>query len=323
MNKAMIQMYDNILLIKLGILLLIFVAVVILVLRVFNVRSLLGDDGVTQILGNIKSNRKRDLFVYNSTKFLSNIARIVQLTPFALNDFTKDYLNYNLKRANVLGPDNKVLPAEQYNALIVIITGILLALSFVICFVFNMAVGIISMLCITLGASILPMTCLRGAVKKKDLEIKRNFPDCYLMIHYVLISGGKTPVTKVLKTYAKTTTSEEMIRFISVATSYMDSYGEESALNYITQDYREIAEIGKLMRLMKQINDGGNVKNDLLGFRDELVKAKKYEKMKRMKVIIRKAKVSFYILMPILIQAIISAMAIYLPDIVGGSSMLF
>ena len=80
--------------------------------------------------------------------------------------------------------------------------------------------------------------------------------------------------------------------------------------------------MGKLMRLIRQNNDGGDVRAELIGFRNELLSAKKYAIRKRMEKLILKANRSFNILLPILVQAIISAMAIYFKDISMTSSFL-
>mgnify|MGYP006990184401 FL=1 len=70
-------------------------------------------------------------------------------------------------------------------------------------------------------------------VAAKDLEIKSNFSDFYLMIHYVLLASASTPLSGIMKSYQKTTTSKEMQRFIDVAVSYIDTHGEYEATNYI------------------------------------------------------------------------------------------
>jgi hypothetical protein len=76
------------------------------------------------------------------------------------------------------------------------------------------------------------------------------------------------------------------------------------------------------MRLIRQANEGGDVRAELVGFRTELLEARKYAIQKRMEKLVMKAKASFNILVPILIQAVISAMAIYFEDLSLTSTFL-
>ena len=106
-----------------------------------------------------------------------------------------------------------------------------------------------------------------------------------------------------------------MKRFIDNCVNHIETYGEYQATNLITKDYREIAEVGKLMRLIRQLYDGSDIEQDLMGFRSELIKNKRYEIEDTMNKIVTKARISFNILTILLVQAILSAMSIYLPDL--------
>ena len=68
------------------------------------------------------------------------------------------------------------------------------------------------------------------------------------------------------------------------------------------------------MRLIRQTNEGGDIEAELMGFRTELLAASRYALEKRMEKLIAKAKASFNLLMPILFQAVLSAMSIYISD---------
>ena len=91
---------------------------------------------------------------------------------------------------------------------------------------------------------------------------------------------------------------------------------------YIAKEYREIPDVTKLMRLIKQFNDGGDIKQDLIGFRDKLLLEKQMRMEDEQKKLVTKARLSFNILMIVLVQAILSAMAIYLPDLTNVGSFL-
>ena len=142
------------------------------------------------------------------------------------------------------------------------------------------------------------------------------------MIHYVLLASAGTPISGIMKSFDKTTNSDEMHRFIDVCIHNIDTYGEYEGTRHIGRHYREIPQVGKLMRLIRQANEGGDVRAELVGFRDELLAAKKHTIRKRMEKVIMQAKMSFNILLPILFQAIASAAAIYLEDLSMTGSFL-
>jgi hypothetical protein len=120
------------------------------------------------------------------------------------------------------------------------------------------------------------MIIIRSVVKSKDAVVKRNFFDMYCKLHYSLMSGGVTPINKLLQIYAKTTDDPEMLRFVDNCCNLIETYNEYGATTRIADDYREIAEVGKLMRLVKQQADGADITAELVGFREELIAEEKY-----------------------------------------------
>jgi hypothetical protein len=124
-----------------------------------------------------------------------------------------------------------------------------------------------------------------------------------------------------MKSYAKVTDNTEVLRFIDVSVDYIETYGEYTAMTYIAKDYREVAEVGKLCRMIKQMFEGADVTNELLGFRSELIQQKKWRIEQAGEKLIGRAKRSFNVLMVVLVQAVISAMFIYIPDITSGMSV--
>ena len=125
-----------------------------------------------------------------------------------------------------------------------------------------------------------------------------------------------------MRTFGKTTNSEELKRFIDISAEYMETYGEYEATKYIMNDYREVECVCELMKLIKQLYDKADIRNDLLAFRTRVVDKKELLLNKRVDILIARARRSFVILMIILVQAVVSAMAIYIPDM-GGASMFF
>lgn len=278
--------------------------------------------GIRKALDYMDAIRQRDARILKTRRLVYRVTRIIESTPFALPKRQREYWNYNIQRAQIKLPgEEKCLSAEELHACIIggtLATDLLL---FLIGFV-NPTLGFGSMLGVTLLAAVMPMRLIRATVAAKDEEIRLNFSDFYLMIHYVIIEGGKTPLSSVMKSYQKTTNSEEMKHFVDVCVHYIDTHGEYVATRYIAKEYREIPEVAKLMRLIRQSLDGGDVKAELIGFRNEIISAKKFELHKKMDKLVAKGRASFNLLMPILIQAILSATSIYLEDLVGVTSWI-
>ena len=251
------------------------------------------------------------------------LTNFVEKTPFSLAKNQADYWQYNINRAGVQIPGKtRNMKATEFNALIVLITMSCCAVGLIIALIANLMLGTLIIIFSVVISSYLPMSIVRSVVKSKDQEIIDNFSDYYLMIHYVILASASTPLEGIMKSYAKTTDSLEMRRYVDACVHYIDTYGEYEATNYIARDYREISEVGKLMRLIRQSNEGGNVEPELIGFRQELIASKQYAMTKRMEKLISRARMSFNILVPILIQAIISAMSIYWKDISVTSTFL-
>ena len=211
---------------------------------------------------------------------------------------------------------------EEFNAIVRLCEIFICIAGIVVGLFTNLTVAVLVCILTFLLGSTVPFAAIRSKVKTKDNEIVENFADFYLMLHYVLLANANTPLSGIMQSFDKTTDSLEMHRFVDSCTHYIDTYGEYEATGYITKEFREIAEVGKLMRLIKQANSGGDVRSELLNFRTELLNAKKYAIEVRMNKLITKARASFSMLYIVLIQAIISAMAIYFDDL-GVMGSLF
>lgn len=323
MNKQLIGMLKALPAIRILSYLLVIVVAIMLILRIFNIKGLLVERAVSRTVDGIQRSRSRDYYILNTNKLLMSLAKIVQKSPFAISKTAVEYVQYNLNRADIKAPGGRrKLSAEEFNAIKVTLLLILLIISAIIAIVGSILAGVVLGVVSVVGCTTMPMQLIRASVKHKDVEIQENFSDFYLMLHYVLITGAKTSVSKVMGTYSRATDSVEIKRFIGVSTDLMDTHGELEATRYIAKEYREIPEVNRLMRLIRQLYDGGDVTNDLMGFRDELIKKRRNLIISKMERSVTKAKVSFNILIIILIQAVISAMAIYLPSMSGASSFL-
>lgn len=324
LDNELVKLFHSIPFIKFAIYLAILFIMAVVILRLFNIRTLGKGKGVNSEIENVNAIRKRDEAIVRANKLINWATRVIEASPFALSKSSLEYWQYNLTRAGIKIPGGaRIIRAVEFHALIQICTLAALAVSLLILILANVMLGTFLVIAVVFIATVVPLRVVRSMVAAKDLEIKSNFSDFYLMIHYVLLASASTPLSGIMKSYQKTTTSKEMQRFIDVAVSYIDTHGEYEATNYIANDYREVSEIVKLMRLIRQANEGGNVEAELMGFRNELLKAKQYAIQKHMEKIVGRAQRSFNILMIVLFQAVLSAMAIYLPDLgVAGSIMM-
>lgn len=309
--------------VRIVIILLLILAAFLLIMRILKVRNPFRGKTVVKELNHMDNVRKHDEAIIRANKFIKVVTNIVEKSPLAMSKLNKDYWTYNLTRANIRIPGGaRIIKPEEFNAIVAVVALLVCVIGILLAIFINIPVGLIICAVTFVLSSTMPLIVIRQKVKEKDLEITNNFADFYLMIHYVLLASASTPISGIMKSYDKTTDSEEMHRFIDTCIHYIDTYGEFEATSYISRQYREIPEVGKLMRLIKQANEGGDVRAELMGFRNELLAAKRYAIEKRMEKLITKAKASFNILMPILVQAIISAMAIYLEDLGGISTFM-
>lgn len=309
--------------VKLLIVILLGIIAFLLIARVFEMKSPLKGRAITNELEHMDRVKQRDNTILKANSMMTSLTKIVEASPFSLSKSYIEYWNYNLERANIRIPGGyRVMKAQEFNAIIKSVQAFIIFLSIIIIVVFSAPIGMMTIIITILVGSTMPMATVRQKVKTKDAEVVENFADMYLMIHYVLLASAGTPISSILKSFDKTTSSEEMHRFVDVCIHYIDTYGEYEATRYITKQYREIPQVGKLMRLIRQANEGGDVRAELIGFRNELIEAKKYSIEQHMNRIVMQARASFNILVPVLIQAIISAMAIYFKDLSVTSTFL-
>lgn len=302
--------------VRLVILFLLVIIALLVIARLFEMKSPLRGKAITNELEHIDAVKQRDNAIIKANNMIQSLTKIVEATPFLLSRSYIEYWNYNLERANIRIPGRyRVMKAQEFNAIVKSIQASLILVSILIMVAVSAPIGMMLIILITVIGSTMPMAVVRQRVKEKDSEIIENFADMYLMIHYVLLASVGTPISGILKSFDKTTSSEEMHRFVDVCVHYIDTYGEYEATRFISKQYREIPQVGKLMRLIRQANEGGDVRAELIGFRDELIAAKKYAIEQHMNKIVAVARASFNILVPVLVQAIISAMAIYFKDL--------
>lgn len=323
LDEQVIQQFMVLPVVRIIIMLLLIAIAFIIIFKLMEVRNPLRGKAVTNELEHLDKIKKRDESIIKANKSMTLITKLIENSPFMLSKSLVEYWSYNLERANVRIPGGaRIMKPQEFNAIIKTVQIIIVGIAAVIAIVISVPLAFMLVMVTLVIGSTLPMQWVRQTVKAKDNEIVENFADFYLMIHYVLLASAGTPISGIMKSYDKTTSSKEMHRFIDVCIHYIDTYGEYEATRFISKQYREIPQVGKLMRLIRQANEGGDVRAELLGFRDELLAAKKYAISKRMEKLVIRAQASFNILVPILIQAIISAMAIYVEDLKLSSSFM-
>lgn len=324
MDGELIQHFQNLGLYKLLIVALILTICIILMLKLLGIRTITQDAGVRAEIDNVKTLRKTEKSIIARQKSLNRLKGIVAALGLNPGQVYADYMNYNLKRAGIMAPaGDRALDAFEFNALVK--TGI--ACTTVVCLLvmlfLNLTLGFLLLLLALVMWNTIPNMYVRSLAMEKDTIIKNNFFDFYQEIHYILINGGNASISKRIRSYQKgVRNNPEMVRFADTCADYIDIYGEAEGSTYIAKEYREIPDVTKLMRLIKQFNDGGDIKQDLIGFRDKLLLEKQMRMEDEQKKLVTKARLSFNILMIVLVQAILSAMAIYLPDLTNVGSFL-
>ena len=316
LNDNLITMFELVPIVKVALYILIMLLMVIAILKTFNIKSPFKGKAIKSEINHIEEVKRRDALLIRANKFMAWATQFIERTPFSMGKTNKEYLQYNLTRAGIKIPGgSRHMKAVEFHSLVQILALFSAGLSILILLFINSILGWVMLIFTVIATNYCPMMVVRQMVKAKDMEIRNNFSDYYLMLHYVLIANANTPLTGIMKSYARTTSSAEMHRFIDVCTHYIDTYGEYEATRYISKEYRELPEVGKLMRLIRQTNEGGEVQTELAGFRAELLREKRYAIGKNGDRLVAKAKLSFNILLPVLLQAILSAMSIYMSDL--------
>lgn len=324
MDGELIKHFQNLGLYKLLIVALILTICIILMLKLLGIRTITQDAGVRAEIDNVKTLRKTEKSIIARQKSLNRLKGIVAALGLNPGQVYADYMNYNLKRAGIMAPaGDRALDAFEFNALVKAGIACTTVVCLFVMLFLNLTLGFLLLLLALVMWNTIPNMYVRSLAMEKDTIINNNFFDFYQEIHYILINGGNASISKRIRSYQKgVRNNPEMVRFADTCADYIDIYGEAEGSTYIAKEYREIPDVTKLMRLIKQFNDGGDIKQDLIGFRDKLLLEKQMRMEDEQKKLVTKARLSFNILMIVLVQAILSAMAIYLPDITNVGSFL-
>lgn len=314
MNEQLINLFGSIWLIKIAIVLLIAIFAVIIILKVIGKKNIV-NKGLGEVISNHAEVRRHDKKILNTENNLRRLRKFIDSTLLAINsDTEREYLQYNVSRAGLRIAERQ-MTADEYNAICRFAQLIVIAIFLIAGLFVNAFAGIVGIICTIMIGETLPKYIIRSIVNAKDSEIQKNFSQLYLLLHYNMVSGLKTSIYKNLQACIDALDSKELKNFARTWMTYIDETGEQQSVNQMAKDYREIHVVVRLMRIVKQLYDGDDVVNELEGFRQEIVNASYEQVVQRQKAISAKATRSLGIVMIILVQAIISAMFIYFPDI--------
>lgn len=315
-NESAIKTFKYFTPVKVAIVVLLAVAAILLILRIMGIRSIFKGKAISYEVEHINNIRSRDAFVLRTNKMISWLTKLTKSKGIVVDPEQKEYMRYNIERAGLKVPGGfRYYTPDEFNSLTKLGFAVFAMIGLIVFTFLNMFLGIFIIFVSAVLFNMIPMLLVRSEVAAKDAEIRENFPDLYLMIHYELMSDSGTPLSTTFKSYTRITKSTEMLKFVDNCLNMFDTYGEMGATTHIASQYREVPEITRLMRLIKQQNEGANIKSELIGFREQIIKDKKFRINQRMDKLVMKARMSFNLTTIILVQAILSAMAIYLPDL--------
>lgn len=324
MNGELIGNLQRLGLYKFLIILLILIIFCIVAMKLLGIRTVVKDAAVRAELDNVKTLKKTEKSIVNQQRQLNKLKNLVHSVGLSPGDAYVDYMNYNLRRAGILAPGgDRALDACEFNALIKSGLFVTEAVFLFITLFVSAPIGAVLMLIDAVSWSTFPTVMVRSKASERDKVIKDNFFEFYQEIHYILINGGKSSISKRMRAFAKSARNKpELEQFAETCADLFDIYGEAEGAAKAAKEFKEIPDVGKLMRLIQQFNEGADIEKDLIGFRETLLLKHQMKLEEEQKKIINQARASFAVIYVVLYQAIFSAMLIYIKDIVGAGSMM-
>lgn len=298
---------------------LVIIIAIMIIMRITKVSIVKRGKGAEKQLKNIEKIRKKEKQLIAVNNFVNKITHAVEHSPFRMSYAESKELQYKIHRADIRSFDGRdLMKAETYNALRVVAKLILSAVGVIMIFTINITLGaMLIIMAITITDAVTDIY-IKSRVDAKDAEIKRNFAGFYLMLHYVLMRNPNATLTPVIQSYDKTTDSEEMHKLVDICVHNFSTYGEYSGNTYVAEEYKGVSEVVKLMRLIRQGANGGDIRGELEGFKREILNEEAYRAKQKKEKALALADKSKIVIMIILVQAVISGCLIYLSDIGGG-----
>ena len=312
-NWHLVNMYSSIPLLLLIMFIVGCIVLVLVRMKLHNIKSL-DLYGITRSISIRNREIRNRKALMNINQFISDLTMFVEKTPFRVNVNNKDYMDYNLKMAGFTLPGNRPMYYETYNALKLLITFILILFAVFIGLFASLPVGILLIIGVIWLTVIMPIHIIRAIVQSKNRVIRENFMDFYLMLHYSILTSSTTPLTKLMLSYTRTTDNVTMIKFVSECINHIDTYGEYNATGVIAKEFREVPQVGKLMRLIKQKYDGADVNQELIGFRKEVINETKARINDEGDKRVVKVRSTIYLVYIMCFQILVSIVIMYLGD---------
>lgn len=322
MNINEINSQNNITIIRAISCVMLIVIATMLVFKCCSIKTTKRSKGALNALKSLKKIHKNDAKILYKKKQIRKITQLVENSPFKMMDANRKDLQYKLKRADIRDVDGvNIMKAETYHAIHTTQKVAIGIVAIIIALVINAPLGAMLLIFDIFGIDAILKLNLDTKVEEKDNEIKKNFASMYLMLHYELLRNSTTPIDGILKSWDKTTDSEEMHRFVDTCVHYISTYGDYNASTYIADEYKGIQQINKLMRMIRQAGDGGDIKSELMGFRQEVLNEEVYRMELKKKKSIALAQTASKMMMIVLVQAVVSAMIIFMQDFINAASL--
>lgn len=323
MDTRLMLLYQLIPLFTLIIITLILIVLVLRILRVYGINSGIRQKAIEAELENFKWLQKRDKKIIRMNKLSLRMQRFVSSVGLNLSNSQKGFLEYNLARAKVKGLAGITnMTPEEYNAVIKVSQLCCALLGLLIAMLFSAPVGFGIMLigCVLIGK--VPIMIIRYDVRKTDEAIKLGFFGLYGEIHYTLLQNSDSSLKRIIRQYAKMDMPEAMKDFANDIADEFELYGDVGGARHIAQKYKEINEVSKLMRLIQQYSEGGEVNSDLIGFRQTLLVQRQLRAEKQSEKVVNTCRRAMIIIYIVLAQVAISTMLNVLPDLLNFKGLL-
>ena len=164
---------------------------------------------------------------------------------------------------------------------------------------------------LTVVASLCVPTMLSSRLLKVSKDIDKDFYGFYLLVYHSMLEGGN--VESLIRMYnhrAKGGMELFTTQFLYYIGTYGDTVGCDKLGAIFTHPY-----LSRFITMYRGFVRGADVRSDAIGFEQQLADAEERRIEDFALKLEEKAHIAFYVLMPVLIQAIISAMGIFLSDI--------
>lgn len=273
-------------------------------------------------IDNLKSVQRADARKLRQEKWMRRRTNFILLTPFRLSKDAEEELNYSLERLGVrVKYSESIMKANQFNGIYKTYMILSMIFSLIILVFFSSIFGLALLVASLILWSTVPNVYINSKVKLIDEEIANKFTNLYTMVYFSIINKTGEPLEKILKSFSFTTDSEEMQKFVDNCINEIETFGELEALDILRAKYSSVAQVDKMLRLMKQFHNGGDVLEEMHGFSNELLELQEYAIQKKTERIIEIGQASFNVLMVILFIALASAVGTFFPQLMSVKSL--